>query len=851
VFFKRKKKRQSEKGSPGSQNLNKTLDYWDLHENIAVLKDGRLVYGVYFEPPSHIHFTEDDLIKRQQTLKSVFDLAIPDGETFRTYTSLRGALEEETEETRRYAEACTDPVLRELTLARADMLEHKIMSGEVSHWRFFATATVTLPERFNIDEPPSSQELQHAVETAQGWQTATVAQLSAAGFAARPMGQQDVFTEMFYWFNPGWPVAPTFIPQAERTVHSIRRGRPDHLSLTRQLGCTKADNLQTAGPILGDQYLEVLSLGRLPEYTETGYLKHLTDGLHGTYYVVVEATRENDYDVSNELEKKKGDLWTRVRAPGVIPNGKAANLLTEVEAAQRLEGVESRFEAAVSVVLSAGTLHELERMKRVARGNATRLKGGTPISYGFQSVAQYFSLAPFSGHQSEFLFKPYTANIIDLFPPVAPWKGFEEGAITFQSRDKSLVKFDLFTERTKTAHFAIFAPPGTGKTVLALSIYSAHLTKYNDAVLVVSDSKQDFSYFFKTLEDHAIINFGYESETRFNIFDLPDGMQEPDGTKLSALTSFMRLFVQRPADAREADYEDVAISESILATYKQFKDEGRFPQISDVRRMLSTIRNYTDSGKNMEQQVVDAAESVSIRLRKALGSSPIAPFVDCQSNTNITARRIYLNTYGIPEDDELMRRVAHHIVKSVMWSTAKKYPRSVKKFMFIDEFENQIQSEQEVKDIKQMLRVFRSFGVSFGIATQDPAASEHFGALKDSFSHLFVGGYSKGVAQGTADRAGVVEILSLPKVMATKLPELNTVQGKYSEFALLVKESSETNSGERSGDIIQVEESKLALWLFNSNAHEVARKDKYVELAGGNVIQGVRNLVNDLYGGQL
>ncbi|PNY79326.1 hypothetical protein CVO96_19565 [Deinococcus koreensis] len=836
-------------GGAGRKNLNTQLDYWDLHENIVILKGGRLVYGVYFEPPSHLHFTEDDLVRRQSTLKSVFDLAVPDGETFRTYTSLRGALEEEILDTRRAAEGCPDGVLRALTLARAELLEHKILSGEVAHWRFFATATVTLPGRFTIDEPPSPQELQHAIQTAQGWQTTTVAQLTAAGFAARPMGQQDVFSEMFSWFNPGWPVAPAFVPQAQRRVHSLRRGRPDHLTLTRQLGCTRIDNLHAAGPILGDRYVEVLSLGRLPEYTETGYLKHLTDGLHGTVYVVVEATRENDYDVSTELEKKKGDLWTRVRAPGVIPTGKAANLLTEVEAAQRLEGVESRFEAGVSVVLIAGSPHELERLKRVARGNVTRLRGGTPISYGFQSVAQYFALAPFSGYQSAFLFQPYTANLIDLFPPVAPWKGFEEGAITFQSRDGSLVKFDLFTSRTRTAHFAIFAPSGSGKTVLALSLYSAHLTKYPDSVLVVSDAKQDFAYFFRALSDHAIINFGYESDTRWNILDLPAGMEEPDGTKLSALISFTRLFVERPADARAADYEDVAISEAMLATYKQFRHEERRPQISDVQRMLSTIGTYTDTGKTMELPVLDAARSVAIRLRKALGSSPIAPFVDCQSNTTITARRLYLTTCGIPEDDELMRRVAHHIVKSVMWSTAKTYPRHVKKFIFIDEFEHQIQTEQEVKDMLQMLRVFRSFGVSLGIATQDPAASASFGALKDSFSHLFVGGYSKGAALGTADRPGVVEILGLPQVMATTLPELNTVQGRYSEFALLVGENAERPSGERSGDIIRLEESTLALWLFNSHAHEVARKDRYVEAAGGDVLQGVRTLVSELSGG--
>ena len=836
------------KAAAGSLPLANAVPYWDLHDNIMFLQDGRRVYGVYFEPPSHLHYTSDELLKRQHTLKTVFDLAVPDGETLSTYTSLRQALEDDLSETRLYAETCSDPVLRELTQARADLLEQKILSGEVSHWRFFLTVTVTSSAeyRFDIGSPPSAQEVYGAVESAQALQSAAVAQLTAAGFAARAMTQQDVFAECRYWFNPSWPQAPAFIPQAEREVHSLRRGRPDHLTFSRQVGSTPIDNTPFSGPIVGDRFAEVISVGRLPEYTETGYLKTITDDLHGTYYIVVQATRENDYDVSNELEKKKGDLWLRVKAPGVVPNGKATNLLAEVELAQQLDGYESRFGAGVSIVLIASTQAELDRMKRKAKGNMARLRAGVPISYGFQSVAQYFALAPFSGGRSKFEFQPYSSNVIDLFPPVAPWRGLEEGAMTFQSRDRSLIKFDLWTPLTKTAHWAIFAPTGSGKTVLALSILSAHLTRYDNAVLVVADSKQDFTYFFKSLQDSAIINYGYKSDTRHNIFDLDDGETQPDGTKLSAILSFVRLFVSEPDDPREADYEDVALSEAIMAVYQKYKNRGSFPQMSHLEQMLNTIENYTDSGKNMPLAVLQAARSVGIRLRKALGNSPLAPFVDCQSNVNINARRIYLNTYGIPENDVLMRRVAHHMTKSIMYNRAKHYPRTVPKFLFIDEFENQIQTEREVKDFNEMLRVFRSFGVSLGIGTQDARASQRFGGLLDSFNHLFVGGYSRGVVDGDERTVGVVEALSLPRVMKEKLPQLESVPGQFSEFALLMNVGG--GSG-RIGDIIRVEESKLALWLSASSKDEVTKKDAYIAKHGGDVMGGVRQLVKDLYGG--
>lgn len=828
----------------GLTPIHRQLPMWDLHGGCMILKDGRLLYGIYFQPPTHLHFTPDNLLSRSARLKSVFDLAIPDGETLSTYTSLRAAHEEAVADTRQAAGQCPDPVLSELTLTRARMLEGKIGRGEVSHWKFFLTATVTSPpeDRFSIEAPPSQAELERVTLSALAVRDATVAQLRAAGFGAQGMGDQDIFAESFFYLNPGWPLAPDFLPQAERRVSSVRRGQADQQTLIRQLTATPGNNLHPVPFIMGDQFVDVLSISRLPEYTETGYLREITTDLHGSYYVVVQATRESDYDVSIELEKKKNDLWSRVKGTGIVPNGKAVNLLEHVEQAQRLEGLESRFNASVAVVLIAPSRLELDSMKRRARGNITKLRGGLPISYGYQAQPQYFALVPFAGARSGYEFKPHTSNVIDLFPPVSPWPGFEEGAITYQNRDRSLIKFDLFTPHTITAHFAVYAPTGTGKTVLVQSLLCAELTKYPDAALIVTDAKQDFGYFFESLQDSVSILFGYGSTTRLNVFDLEDEAGEPGGEKLASLAAFVRIFAPPPADLREKGYEDIAIQEGVMAVYAQFRHEERRPQMSDLQRMLSVIENYTDNGKRMEDSVVEAARSVAVRLRKALGVSPVAPFVDCQTNIEVSARHIYLSLYGIPEDDDLMKRIANHIIKNFVWSRAKNFPRSLKKFIFFDEFENQIQTPDELDAVKRMLRVFRSFGVSFGMGTQSATASEYLGDLRDSFSHLFVGRYSREVAKD------VVQTLSLPPVMEALLPTLNTVVGQYSEFALVVQEGADS-SGMKAGDVIRVEESKLALWLFNSGNHEVAEKDRYVAQAGGDVIEGVKQLVTDKFGG--
>ncbi|WP_135230566.1 VirB4 family type IV secretion system protein [Deinococcus fonticola] len=847
MFKSRKRERKSIGMGEGEISFAKRLNLWDIHENIGVLKDGRLMYGFYFEPPSHLHYTPDNLLQRSSRLKAVFDLAIPDGEIMSTYTSLRATHEEAVADIRGYAMACTDPILKELTLRRAMMLEEKIRQGEVSNWLFFATVTVTpqTGERFSVDAAPNPRELSRAVANAQALQRAAVQQMKAAGFRAEAMSGQDIFEECFFYLNPGWPLAPQFIPLAERTINAVRHGKSDQQSLQRQLTASPGNNLESDYYMAGDRYVDVLSVGRLPEYTETGYTRALTQDLHGTYYIVVQAQRENDYDVNNELEKSKNDLWSRVKSPGVVPSGKAVNKLEHVERAQKLEGLESRFKASVGIVLVAASLDELERMKRQARGNMSRLRAGMPIAYGYQAEAQYFALMPFNGTMSGFIFQPYTSSVIDLFPPVSPWGGLNEGAITYQNRDKSLIRFDLFTKQTITAHFAIYAPTGSGKTVLVQSLYIAELTKYPDAVWLVTDAKQDFSYLFKSLSDSEIIVFGYDSDTRLNIFDLgEDSEKKPNGEKLASLSAFIRIFVEPPRDASEKGYEDVAITEGIMAVYAQFSQEERPPQMKDLYRMLSIIENY-DDGRRMEEKVIEAARSVSIRLRKAIGESPVAQFVDCQSNRTLSARRMYFSTGGIPEDDELMKRVANHIIKNAMWQVTKKYPRGLPKFIFMDEFENQVQTEEELDAVMRMMRVFRSYGVSLGIGTQSATASKYFGDLRDSFSHLFIGRYSKDVAKD------VVQTLSLPEVMAEQLPTLQNVVGNYSEFALMSQIGGQNEGGGKSGDIIQLRETKLTLWLVNSGHHEVAEKDRYVAEVGGNILQGVKNLVQDKFGGEL
>ena len=58
MFGKRKQKNNL---GEGKSSFGRVLPYWDLYRDVLVLTDGRLMYGFYFEPPTHIHFTPDNL----------------------------------------------------------------------------------------------------------------------------------------------------------------------------------------------------------------------------------------------------------------------------------------------------------------------------------------------------------------------------------------------------------------------------------------------------------------------------------------------------------------------------------------------------------------------------------------------------------------------------------------------------------------------------------------------------------------------------------------------------------------------------------------------------------------------
>lgn len=821
---------------------HEVLPHWELDEQseLPFLDDGRIEFGVWFEPPSRVFYTEDYLAGRFFGLKDVFETALPDGERARIYIAVRTADEEELIAYRDAENSAPHPIIAELHQRRFEHFEHLRQLEQIRTWKFFLTVTVTPDDKFSSkpDDTPSAVELERAVQKALTARADFITQMEHAGFHAWLMTRQEVFSETFLYINPEWEAAPDFIPESEREVHSEVDGMPDHLTLKRQLGLSKVDNAESAFIRVDETYVAALSLHRIPQTTETGYLKGLTDKLvTGSYYIVIEAQRENEFAVEQEIEKRKIDLNTMVNSPNIVPNGRNVDLWKRLKRSEeRLRShSEQRYDTTVTVLLHAKTPQEREVMKRQARSGLKTLRAGMPVQHGFQSYYQWLDLIPFNGKMAEFPFKAITTNAVDFFPPIAPWRGFSRPTIVYRNRENSLVKFDLFEPGTSAAsHFAFFAPTRSGKTFGVMSLLTAVMRRYNPIVTIV-DAKEDFAPFIKAIHG-TIIKFGGKTGTRLNPMDLAPGEKVPDSAKISFLSALiLRRLLRQSGNAREAGAEGTAFYEGVRLTYRRFEHREDVPRLRDLHAVLATMENHVD-GRALSEDVRAAARSLADRMYLYIGDTDWGRVLDAYTNVDTSARVIYYDLSDVPQDDAHQKSVIGLIVQDRVVQTNKRYPSDLPKIWFYDEFGAQVETEEDVKLVSDILRMAASSGLAMGIATQAPEDIERLKSLKDSFFFQFIGGYSGSVAEH------VQRSLNLPSSIAGELKNLKKVSGHYSEFVLLYRPEG---GGERQGDIIKFEESQHAYWYFTSDKNDKPVRERYVQAHGGSYVRGINAIMQD------
>ncbi|GEM49825.1 VirB4 family type IV secretion system protein [Deinococcus cellulosilyticus] len=821
-------------------SINETQPYWDLEDDLMVLEDGKIEYGIRIKPPSRMRVTDSTLDARHFELKSLLQQGVPEGERMRLYIKVAPTSKSTLETYFPKAES-KNPKAAYLVSERQKLLDDLRKKRVLKRWEFFVTCTCTPPMPFAVTNPPTETHLQKAVLWARTQRNQLLLKLKQAGYLAETMSQQDIFSECYKYANLDLisSTPPKFIKEGpERYANApMIKGQRDFLTLKRQIFHTPVNLEDHNKVVVGSTLVYAVSLYQLPRVTEFGVLGAIAEAITaGSYMFCLEFGHLDVQMEKEKLETAMRGLFGTVNSTKVAPSPEAQERYKNLQETLSMlyQHGDHLYECGVHVLLFAKDQMELDEMVNEASSAFNLFHAGRPVAHGFQSRAVYLSLAPFNGKRTEFGFKAIETNAVAFFPPIAPYEGVGTSTIAYRNRCNDLTTFDPFEAGTSASHFLGIAPSGYGKTFKFQSFFTALIHRYSSMRLTVVDRKTDFKDWIEWLNG-VTIKFGGSSPNKINPMDLMPGEKKPTATKLKFLLTIIRNFVPRSSHEREAGEEDSIIKNAIRMTYRAFCEEEKPPRLRDVADTMQTM-SFQDNGDPLTKEQIMLARSIAFRLREYTGDdTEWGMIIDQYTNIDTDVQFLYYDLSLIDKKDEQQRKIALHIIMDRVWNQARNLPEDVKKALFIDELKNQLKTEVDRDYFEEALKIGRSYNLAVGGATQSPNDLDEMGGVKKSFNFYFIG--------KTAEEEGLRN-LGIPEVAVQMAKSLAKTDAEFAEWILLFMPE---NDDVFHGEVIRVEESAKFFWLCSSKADHRKLRRQAIEDAEGNVDQALTNIVMGKY----
>lgn len=176
---------------------------------------------------------------------------------------------------------------------------------------------------------------------------------------------------------------------------------------------------------------------------------------------------------------------------------------------------------------------------------------------------------------------PMVADVFSLtkmLPLFRPSALFNEGASIFRTEDGKVSPFELCSPKQNTWAYYIFAPPGSGKSVLLSGLLLGAMTQAGIKKLPyisILDIGPSSKYMVDMIRDslpteqkHLAISIQATMDKRMsiNMFDLPLGCEHPDSTQFGMLNNWLNALMTPAGGVGDPDFPDL-ISKIIRRAY--------------------------------------------------------------------------------------------------------------------------------------------------------------------------------------------------------------------------------------------------------------------------------------------
>ncbi|WP_036218101.1 TraC family protein [Calidithermus chliarophilus] len=826
---------------PRERSLTEEFPYWEIHEGVMFLEDGRCEVGVELLLKPTLLLPQSELEGLLFMVRSVLRNGVPQGARARLIVEASPAPEAEVEA---YREAFnpTHPVARAIGEERYRHWRGLWERGEVMGRRAFLTVAYghKRPRRL----PFGGAELTERVKEGAKIRERIRMIARGRGVEVREMDSQEVFGLVYRYLNPGLRQAgvpryrPTWQRYPRRAVERMPGLRPP--TLRTQLLRSEVDNSRRDALYVGGRWLSLFTLYTIPDetYTEMGDVLALAGG--GEFYLVVDFHHE-PYERALKALKARARRFYAASANTetyVDPNIIVGQKETEGAIAHISQTGDHVYRVGVALVLIEREREVLERRASQIVGKLSEIPGNPFRQLKNGLFEPWKSRAPFGGGTSDEVVSLLESNAADLVPLTGAWRGHERAVVLFHNRFRSLTRFDPFTPVTTNWNGIIAGGSGSGKTFFTQYVL-ADLLRRDEVDVVILDRGRNYEALVEAFGG-AFIDVRPGGQTAVNMFDLEEGEAEPGPEKLQDVLRFLRATLPPGDDKTEEAVENAILEAAILQTYKRAspdlpQPDGSYRKVYGGARLSDLVQTLVlldeVGSRPASPSEKEVARNLALRLQSWVGDSPKGQFLDRPTSVPLAeARVVCYELEGLKDDLEIIGTL---LIADLVWKRARR-GQGRRVLVVLDEAWKVFQSPYASALIEELYRRFRFLGGGIWSITQSLAdfAGEGPRALLQNTSFHFL----LRLSRSEAELAVMREVLGMPDRAIAVHGGLTGVRGVYSEALAWIR----TGEG-REGEVIVVRPSPADYWLFTSTREEVARRREAVERYG-DVMRAVRAL---------
>lgn len=805
-------------------NLLGALPYHEIEGGVMHNRDGSFEFGFTVELPVTVFYNNHEGLLGG--LKHALDNELGEGLRLR-FMLEGGPADREVLQRVRARVSAPETMLRYLLDERARLLEEDWHGGSLRGYRVYCLVRAsTKPKKFFTLSPETVAERKTLCDDLR---RRLMGAFEVAGYKGAPMGDAELFGLVHRYFNPGsWnydlgEYTPTWHRYAKRTVEKIEGTRSP--TLRAQLAESEIDNRRKDALIVGDHFVKMLALNKLPD--RESFVTMMEGALHGgnKFFLVLDLhhqpyhhgttvarARARRFDAAASQTDIHVDAETRFMA------NETTGLLDHLVATG-----DHLFLASVGFVLYDPDLRSLNSRVETLYTALQRVPG-RPFRILTQGLfTPFLQFAPLSGLDYTERVTLTTANAAHFFPVSGPWTGAQNPTIYLRNRHYGVTGIDPFSGTNYNG--LVVGSSGAGKTFNLNYLLSDFLADHQHQVVII-DRGGGYAPLVEAA-DGVTIPLRPGGGTRINPFDLPPGQTEPsDEDKQNVLKVVRAMIPGEPGAEREV--EDAVLLAAITQVYagaRRYDRDRReevfvTPTLSDLFRRLRSIDEVGEMRAGAD--VKELAGRLALRLQGWTGDTPLGRFVDGPTNIPLSdARVVYYDTEGISGAGQLSV-VGTLLIANLVWGRVKARGDQ-KTLVVLDEGWAMLRGSPEARAfVEEMYRRFRRYGAGIWSVSQSYEDFKDLPGITNNTEMFF------GLRSSEAERNLWASELRLPERTRHELAQVRQVKGEYGEMFCMFRRQSGWEGG-----IVAVHPTLADYWTFTTDADDMTKRDRMIELKGG------------------